>query len=74
MTKPKIVVQSDAQGNKYLAVTCPDCASENRFPFDGLSPDIQLPCKCGVSFNFSQKNYDDLQRNFDLGAEDDSVQ
>ena len=74
MTKPKIVVQEDVQGNRFLAITCPDCGHENRYAFSGLSPDIQLPCKCGVGFNFSQQNYDDLQRNFGLGDEDETVQ
>ena len=74
MTKPKIIVQEDVQGHRFLAITCPDCEQENRFPFEGLSPDIQLPCRCGVAFNFSRQNYEDLQRNFGLGEEDDSIQ
>ncbi len=48
---------------------CPDCEKLNRYPFATLEPGGQLSCACGVAFNLSQQNYDDLQERFGLGQE-----
>lgn len=66
MKKPSVLVEVGQEGERYLTITCPDCGFANRYPFVGLAPGVQLDCKCGVAFNFSQQNYDDLKANFGL--------
>lgn len=64
MKKPIIEVEIDHSGSRFLSIQCPDCDHRNRFPVDDLVPDTQLPCRCGVGFNFTQKSYDDLTKLF----------
>ena len=67
--KPTVIVEQNPAGERFLAITCPDCEHINRYPFEGLGPDILLECECGVGFNFTAKNYEDLMEKF--GPEDE---
>jgi RNase P subunit RPR2 len=69
--KPEVLIEQDPAGNRFLAIKCPDCGHINRYPFEGLSGDIRLECECGVGFNFTAKNYDDLMEKFGPGDEDE---
>ena len=64
MKKPIIGIEQDPQGERLLAIGCPDCGHTNRYPFSGLAPDMRLECTCGVGFNISAKNIEDLKENY----------
>ena len=70
--KPTVIVEHSPSGDRFLAITCPDCEHTNRYPFEGLGADVRLECECGVGFNFTQKNYDDLMKKF--GPEDEDTE
>ena len=69
MKKPVVGIEQDVSGQRFLTVVCPDCEKKSRYPFSTLEPGGQLSCTCGVAFNLSQQNYDELQERFGLGAE-----
>ena len=71
MGKIQVGIEQAAEGERYLTVTCPDCERTNRYPFETLEPGVTLECGCGVGFNFSQANYDDLREKYGF-AEPDS--
>lgn len=69
MKKPTVGIEQDAGGDRFLTITCPDCGHVNRYQFSDLAPDIRLECTCGVGFNLSAKNFQDLKDNYGLVEE-----
>lgn len=67
MGKIQIGVEIGGAGQRYVTVLCPECDATSRRPFETLAPGATLACDCGVGFNLSQKNYNDL-RGYGLGV------
>lgn len=72
MKKPVVGIEQDVAGQRYLTVVCPDCEKTNRYPFATLEAGQRLSCSCGVGFNLSQQNYEELQERFGLGQEEEA--
>ena len=66
MKKPVIGIEQDPKGERFLTIMCPDCEQHNRYPFTTLASEIRLECRCGVGFNLSAKNLEDLKENYGL--------
>lgn len=73
MKKPEVGLQQAPDGTRFLTVKCPDCEKTTRYKLSGLQPGTTLECPCGVGFNFTQKNYDDLKEHYGLGEAQEGI-
>lgn len=72
MKKPTVGIEQDPSGERFLTIGCPDCQETNRYPFSSLAADSTIECKCGVGFNISAQNIEDLKQHYGFDAGTDS--
>ena len=73
MTAPRVHLETDPSGTRYLAVLCPECGETSRHAVEGLGADVMLECACGTGFNLTGESYHNLRRAL-TAADGDAVE